>query len=206
MGRAAYKLLAALDGFDAAGLRVEGRRCLDVGASTGGFTQVLLARGAAAVTALDVGRDQLAAPVRDDPRVQERSATSIRDVGPDDLGGVFEVIVGDLSFISLRLVLAPIAHLLAPDGDVILLVKPQFEVGRHALGKTGVVHSTQQRVEAVRAVLGSGKDHGLHPFGLLPSPVVGSTGNREYLLWLAPRTTGMMSAMDVTEALDQAAR
>lgn len=201
VGRAAYKLLAALDAFGPRGLTVHGRRCLDVGASTGGFTQVLLSRGALEVTALDVGHGQLATVVREDPRVRERSGTSVRDVGPNDLGGTFEVVVGDLSFISLRLVLAPIASLLAPAGDLVLLVKPQFEVGREALGRHGVVQSIQQQHQSVHAVLRVGRDHGLSPVGLVPSPITGSTGNQEYLLWLTSRTDGMMNAMEITEAL-----
>lgn len=203
VGRAAYKLLAALERFEPAGLGVAGRRCLDVGASTGGFTQVLLARDASEVTALDVGHRQLAPLIRDDPRVEDRPGTSVRDVTPVDLGGVFDLIVGDLSFISLRMVIGRLAGLLGPEGDVVLLVKPQFEVGREALGRTGVVRSTEKRADAVRGVLRSAQDHRLHPLGLLQSPVTGASGNHEYLLWLSPRSDGMMSAMDVTEALTQ---
>ena len=142
VGRAAYKLLEALRVFGPRGLTVASRRCLDVGASTGGFTQVLLDAGAAHITALDVGHDQLAPEVARDQRVDERSGTNIRDVRPGDLGEPFDVVVADLSFISLRLVLDVIASLMTPTADAVLLVKPQFEVGRDRLARTGVVTSS----------------------------------------------------------------
>lgn len=206
VGRAAYKLLAALDAFGDGGLGVDGRRCLDVGASTGGFTQVLLSRGAAHVTALDVGHGQLAEEVRRAARVEERSGTSIRDVTVTDLGGTFDVIVGDLSFISLRMVVGQFPALLAEDGDVVLLVKPQFEVGRDALGKTGVVRSAQQRIAAVEGVIRAAQECGLHTHGLVPSPMTGTSGNQEYLLWCRRTAAGMMSTMDVTEVLERTPR
>ncbi|GAA1906898.1 TlyA family RNA methyltransferase [Lapillicoccus jejuensis] len=188
VGRAAHKLLGALRAFGPDGLAVAGRRCLDVGASTGGFTQVLLEAGAAHVTALDVGHGQLVPAIAADPRVEERSGTNIRDVAPGDLGAPYGVVVADLSFISLRLALAPMAALAAPDADLVVLVKPQFEVGRERLGRTGVVTSVQQRHEAVRGVLATAVDLGLHPRGLAVSPIRGGDGNREYLLWVTTRT------------------
>ncbi|WP_018155660.1 TlyA family RNA methyltransferase [Demetria terragena] len=205
VGRAAYKLLAVVEAFRPY-LDAAERRCLDIGASTGGFTQVLLAQGASEVTALDVGHGQLAQVLRDDPRVVERSGTSIRDVGAQDLGGPFDMVVVDLSFISLRLVMDRVAQCVTATGDVIVLVKPQFEVGRAALSKTGVVTSAVQRVQVVQDVVESARAQGLYPHGLLHSPVRGTTGNVEYLLWLAPRTDGMMSTMDLTTALDPAGR
>jgi 23S rRNA (cytidine1920-2'-O)/16S rRNA (cytidine1409-2'-O)-methyltransferase len=188
VGRAAYKLLAALEAWLPRGLEVTGTRCLDVGASTGGFTQVLLERGAAHVVALDVGHDQLAPTVRDDPRVTERSGTSIREVTAADLGGPFHVIVADLSFISLRLVLPTITGLLGPSGQVVVLVKPQFEVGRERLGKGGVVRSVADRRGAVEGVVTAAMAAGLHPRELLPSPLPGESGNREYLVWMTARS------------------
>jgi 23S rRNA (cytidine1920-2'-O)/16S rRNA (cytidine1409-2'-O)-methyltransferase len=187
VGRAAYKLIEALRVFGSAGLTVSGRRCLDVGASTGGFTQVLLDAGAAHVTALDVGHDQLAPEVADDPRVAERSRTSIRDVRPGDLGEPFDLVVADLSFISLRLVLDVIAGLMTTTGDAVLLVKPQFEVGRERLARTGVVTSPSEHQRVLLEVLEAAHLAGLHPHGLAPSPIRGATGNREYLLWVATR-------------------
>lgn len=187
VGRAAYKLLAALHRFGPDGLSVAGRRCLDVGASTGGFTQVLLDAGAAHVTALDVGHGQLAREVADDPRVTERSGTSIRDVGGGDLGEPFDLVVADLSFISLRLVLDRIADLMTPVADAVLLVKPQFEVGRERLARTGVVTSPHEHQRVLLEVLAAAAEAGLHPRGLEPSPIRGATGNREYLLWVTTR-------------------
>lgn len=185
VGRAAYKLLAALDLFD---LDVTGRRCLDVGASTGGFTQVLLEAGAAHVTALDVGHGQLVPEVAEDPRVEERSGTNIRDVTPGDLGAPFEIVVADLSFISLRLVLPVLPPLMTADADAILLVKPQFEVGRERLARTGVVTSPNERQRVLDEVVRAAADVGLRQRGLQPSPLPGTTGNQEYLLWV---TTGL---------------
>ena len=187
VGRAAYKLLEALRVFGPRGLTVAGRRCLDIGASTGGFTQVLLDTGAAHVTALDVGHDQLAPQLAGDPRVDERSGTNIRDVRPDYLAAPFDVVVADLSFISLRLVLDVIATLMTPTADAVLLVKPQFEVGRDRLARTGVVTSSHEHRRVLTEVLEAVHATGLHPRDLAPSPIRGSTGNREYLLWV---TTG----------------
>lgn len=200
VGRAAYKLLDALERF--APIEVEGTRCLDVGASTGGFTQVLLERGAREVVALDVGHGQLAEAVRRDERVIERSGTSIRNITADDLGGVFDLVVADLSFISLTLVLDRLALLTSPDGDVVVLVKPQFEVGRDRLGSDGVVRSGEQRAEAVSRVLAAADAAGLHPFGVVPSTVVGSHGNQEYLLWLRRAADGRMDARQLTDRLE----
>ncbi len=206
VGRAAHKLLAALDQFGPAGLQVEGRRCLDVGASTGGFTQVLLTRGARAVVALDVGHGQLAAPVASDPRVDERSGTNVRDVVADDLGGPFDLVVCDLSFISVRTVLGRLAEFTAPDGDLVVLVKPQFEVGRGRLGKGGVVRAAADRRSALLDVLSAAATHALVPHGLGRSPIAGSSGNREYLLWLARSQAGMMIEQDVTQLAETLTR
>ncbi|YAL82035.1 TlyA family RNA methyltransferase [Dermacoccaceae bacterium W4C1] len=200
-GRAAHKLLRALELFAPGGLRVASRRCLDVGASTGGFTQVLLENEASLVVALDVGHGQLVEALRTDPRVQERSGTNIRDVSADDLGGAFEVVVADLSFISITLVLQRIAALATPEADLVLLIKPQFELGRERLARDGVVRSAQQRAQVVTQVIEAAARHGLHPHGLADSPITGGTGNHEYLLWCAPRQTGMMTEMDIDQAV-----
>lgn len=186
VGRAAYKLLHAIEVFGAQGLTVSGKRCLDVGASTGGFTQVLLEAGASRVVALDVGHGQLADALADDPRVEERSGTNIRQVGAGDLGERFEVVVADLSFISLRLVLDRLREQLADHGDAVLLVKPQFEVGRDRLARTGVVTSEHERRRVLEATVRAARDSGLRPQGVTRSPIAGAEGNREYLLWAAP--------------------
>ena len=197
VGRAAYKLLGALDAFASQGLSVEGRRCLDIGASTGGFTQVLLHHGASLVVALDVGHDQLAPQLASNPRVVERSRINIRDVASEDLGGPFDVVVADLSFISLRLVLGTVADLVAADGDVIALIKPQFEVGRARLGKGGIVRDQVARIEAIRGVVDTAASLGLRLAGLLASPLTGSTGNQEYLGWWSAHSALGPSDVDI---------
>lgn len=199
VGRAAYKLIGALEAFPQ--VRIDARRCLDVGASTGGFTQVLLEHGAAQVVALDVGHDQLAEPIRTDPRVVERSGTSIRDVAIDDLGGAFDVIVADLSFISLTIVVGALSGLVTSGGDLVVLVKPQFEVGRERLGSDGVVRSAEQRAEAVAAVVDAADRAGLSVHGVTISAVAGTHGNQEYLLWLRPAAEGRMDPAQVANAL-----
>ena len=188
VGRGAEKLRGALADFavltgDSAALVVAGRRAVDVGASTGGFTQVLLEYGADFVLALDVGHGQLAGVIAGDPRVEERSGTNIRDVTAAELGGPFDLVVADLSFISLTLVL-PVLHELSHDGsDLLLLVKPQFEVGRDRLGSDGVVHSAQIRDEVVHRVSAAAEKAGLTVRGVVPSRLVGASGNVEFFLW-----------------------
>jgi 23S rRNA (cytidine1920-2'-O)/16S rRNA (cytidine1409-2'-O)-methyltransferase len=196
VGRGARKLDHALSVWEPRGLRVRDRRCLDVGASTGGFTQVLLARGARQVVALDVGRDQLAPELRADPRVIDLPGTHVRDATPSMIGGHVEALVADLSFISLASVLPLLPRLCLPGAALVLLVKPQFEVGREALGHAGVVRSATARRHAVEAVLRSSVQAGLGIVDLIPSPVQGASGNREYLLWAAPERPGMMELSD----------
>lgn len=192
VGRGALKLEHALRTWGPAGLEVADRSCLDVGASTGGFTQVLLVHGARRVVALDVGHDQLDARLRADPRVVDLPGTNIRDTTVHDLGGPVDVVVSDLSFISLRLVVPLLPPLCTDDADVVLLVKPQFEVGREGVGRGGVVRSAAARAGALAAVLDSVGSAGLVVGGVELSPVVGGSGNVEYLLWLRPRRTGMI--------------
>jgi len=199
VSRAAYKLVAALDAFGHDGLRVDGKRCIDVGACTGGFTQVLLREGAREVVALDVGHRQLAEEIADDPRVTERSGVNIRDARADDLGGPAQLLVADLSFISLRLVLPVLRDLVEPSGDLVLLVKPQFEVGRERLGKGGIVRSARDRAMVVEEVVAAATRVGLNARGLHGSPIRGAAGNAEYLLWLTPRPDEGLTAAQVTE-------
>ncbi|MFN8098073.1 MAG: TlyA family RNA methyltransferase [Dermatophilaceae bacterium] len=186
VGRGAEKLLAALTAFAADGLRVAGRRAIDVGASTGGFTEVLLTHGAASIAAVDVGHGQLAPSIAGHARVTDYSGVSVRGLDPAAVGGRGDLVVADLSFISLTMVMSDLAALCAPGGDLVLLVKPQFEVGRERLGRGGVVRSPELQSAAVRAVGEAARTAGLRAFGLIRSPLTGSHGNVEYLLWLRP--------------------
>ncbi len=207
--RAGGKLAGALDALagDPAGrelLRaVDGGWCLDVGASTGGFTDVLLRRGARHVVALDVGHDQLVPTLRDDRRVTVVEGFNLRDLTPSDLERAPDVVVGDLSFISLTLVLGPLAAVLSPQGHALLLVKPQFEVGRERLGSGGVVRDPALHAEAVLAVVRAAAGHGLRACAVVPSPLPGPSGNREYFCWLRPGAGG--AATDAATAAEPAA-
>lgn len=203
VSRAAYKLVGAFEVFGPQGLVAAGRRCLDVGASTGGFTQVLLHRGAAHVVALDVGHGQLVAELVGDPRVEDRSRTTVRGVLPETVGGRFDLVVADLSFISLTLVLETFRSLVTDSGDVVVLVKPQFEVGRTRLGKGGIVRAQGDRAWAITEVARVALDAGLHPRALAASPIDGSEGNAEYLLWLTPRAEDSMGWEAVVRTADQ---
>lgn len=187
VGRAAVKLEHAFVVWQDRGLTAAGGRCLDVGAGAGGFTEVLLRRGARRVVALDVGHRQLAARVAADPRVVDLSGINIRYADPgqlhDAVGGPIDVVVADLSFISLRLVLPAVTGVIAPGAHVVLLVKPQFEVGRGHLGRTGVVASRADRLRSVLGVLDTAGATGLAVHDLVHSPIRGGSGNHEYLLW-----------------------
>ncbi len=185
--RGAYKLAGALEAFGAgaAPLRVAGRRCLDAGASTGGFTDVLLRAGAREVVAVDVGYGQLIWRLRSDERVTVLDRTNVRHLSPSDIGGRVELVVADLSFISLRLVLPALVACVEPEGDLLLLVKPQFEVGRELVGRGGVVRDPQLRASAIRAVAEVAGELGFGVRGLVPSSLPGPAGNLEFVLWLA---------------------
>lgn len=182
VSRAAHKLVSALEAFPDVG--VAGRRALDAGASTGGFTQVLLERGAERVAAVDVGHDQLAPPVRADPRVLVREGLNVRDLRAEDIDGPVDLVVSDLSFISLRLVLAPLAGVCRPGAELLLMVKPQFEVGRRALPRSGVVTDPDARRDAVVGVAAAALGAGLAPRGLARSGLAGQDGNAEFFLRL----------------------
>ncbi len=190
VSRGAHKLAGALDTFAADALAVAGRRCLDAGASTGGFTDVLLRRGAAHVVAVDVGYGQLAWSLRSDSRVTVLDRTNVRDLGPDLIGGPVDVVVADLSFISLQLVLPALARCAGPAADLLLMVKPQFEVGRGRVGSGGVVRDPVLRSETVRAVADAAVALGLRTRGVTASPLPGPRGNVEYFVWLR-RGTGL---------------
>lgn len=201
VSRGGHKLAGALDAFEPKGLKVAGRRCLDAGASTGGFTDVLLRRGAAAVVAVDVGYGQLAWSLRSDNRVIVHDRTNVRDLTLDAIGGEpVELVVGDLSFISLRLVLPALAAVTTPDGDLVLMVKPQFEVGKERVGKGGVVRDPHLRAEAVGGVATSADELGLGIQGVTASPLPGPSGNVEYFLWMT-RGAPALNDADLERAL-----
>lgn len=194
VSRGAHKLIGALDAF---GLEVAGRRCLDAGASTGGFTEVLLDRGAAHVVAVDVGYGQLAWSLRSDPRVQVIERTNVRDLSAESIGGPVDLVVADLSFISLATVLPALTACCAPHADIVPMVKPQFEVGREKVGAGGVVSDPQLRAEAVLAVAHRAAGLGWHAVAVAASPLPGPSGNVEYFLRLRSAAAGAVAAGDL---------
>ncbi|WP_443218452.1 TlyA family RNA methyltransferase [Rathayibacter sp. YIM 133350] len=200
VSRAAHKLIAALDAFD---VPVAGRVALDAGASTGGFSQVLLERGAARVLAVDVGHGQLATGLQGEPRLVLVEGFNVRDLTTDGLAaasGVPErpdLVVADLSFISLTHVLAALRATATPDADFVLLIKPQFEVGKGGT-REGVVRDPAARTDAVTNVLWAAFDVGLGTAGFVRSPLAGGAGNIEYLVWLSA-----MRGVNPTEWLDR---
>ena len=184
VGRGGVKLAHALDAF---GIDVTGRTALDIGASTGGFTDVLLQRGAARVAALDVGRSQLAWKLRQDPRVAVMEGVNARGLDPAALPPGFspvDIVTVDVSFISLKLVLPPLPALLRSGGEVVALVKPQFEAGRPEVGRRGVVTAAAVHERVVAEVRSAADRIGLRPVAEAPSPIAGAEGNREFFLHL----------------------
>jgi 23S rRNA (cytidine1920-2'-O)/16S rRNA (cytidine1409-2'-O)-methyltransferase len=182
VSRGGHKLAGALAVFS--DLAVDGRRCLDAGASTGGFTDVLLRVGAAHVIAADVGYGQLAWSLQTDPRVTMLDRVNIRSLRPEQVAPPPELVVADLSFISLTLVLPALAACAAVDADFVLMVKPQFEVGKGMVGPAGVVSDPELRAAAVAAVADAARALGLGVRGVTASPLPGPSGNVEYFLWL----------------------
>ncbi|MEG3613888.1 TlyA family RNA methyltransferase [Isoptericola haloaureus] len=210
--RAGAKLAGALDALAADPVgravtdRLPGAHCLDMGASTGGFTDVLLRRGAAGVVAVDVGHDQLVDTLRADDRVTVVEGFNVRDLGPADLPRPPDVVVGDLSFISLRLVLGPVATSVPTGTHVLLLVKPQFEVGRERLGSGGVVRDAALHAQSVTDVVVAAAPLGLAARALVPSPLPGPSGNREYFVWLRRTSTAIPADGDAVRSVaDRAA-
>ena len=192
VSRAAHKLIAGLDSF---AIDVAGRRALDVGASTGGFTQVLLERNVGYVIALDVGHNQISPSIRSDPRVTVLEGVNARYLNRDNLAGLLIVdaiadadapnlVVGDLSFISLTHVIPALKATATADADFVLLIKPQFEVGRQGI-REGIVTNAGKREDAINAVLWNAFDAGLGTAGILSSPILGGAGNREYIAWFS---------------------
>jgi 23S rRNA (cytidine1920-2'-O)/16S rRNA (cytidine1409-2'-O)-methyltransferase len=181
VSRGGHKLAGALAAFVPKGLVVKGKRCLDAGASTGGFTDVLLRQGASAVVAVDVGYGQLAWSLRSDERVVVLERTNVRTLVPDQIGGKVDLTVADLSFISLRLVLPALAQ--CTDGDLLLMVKPQFEAGKDRVGSGGVVRDPAIRADAVIDVCATAAQLGLGVEGVTESPLPGPSGNVEFFVW-----------------------
>jgi 23S rRNA (cytidine1920-2'-O)/16S rRNA (cytidine1409-2'-O)-methyltransferase len=198
VSRGAHKLLGALGVF---GIDVEGRRCLDAGASTGGFTEVLLDRGAREVVTVDVGYGQLAWSLRSDSRVVVIERTNVRELTPDTIDGKVDAIVADLSFISLTTVLPALTGCATPGADIVPMVKPQFEVGKGQVGAGGVVHSPELRASAVLRVARRADELGWHAVGVTPSPLPGPSGNVEYFLWLRAETDRGLSADELEAAV-----
>jgi 23S rRNA (cytidine1920-2'-O)/16S rRNA (cytidine1409-2'-O)-methyltransferase len=193
VSRGSHKLIGALDDLQ---LSVSGR-ALDAGASTGGFTQVLLARGCSEVIAVDVGSGQLAAVLRADPRVRLQERTNLRDLRLEHVGGVaVDLVVADVSFISLKLLVHPLVSVTRDDGWVLLLVKPQYEVGRELLGKGGVVRAPADQLQAIAGVIKTAGQHGWHAVEAVPSRLPGVSGNREFFVLL--RRTTSLPALDLT--------
>jgi 23S rRNA (cytidine1920-2'-O)/16S rRNA (cytidine1409-2'-O)-methyltransferase len=200
-GRKLAGALAALAGpAPASGLQVAGRRCLDAGASTGGFTDVLLRAGAAHVIAVDVGHGQLAWSLRTDPRVTVLDGVNVRNLRPAQVAPPPGLITADLSFISLTLVLAPLVACAAAEADFVLMVKPQFEVGKDQVGPGGVVKDPALRAAAVMAVAAAARENGLGARGIVASPLPGPAGNVEYFLWLR-RGAGPLDPGDAQRAI-----
>jgi 23S rRNA (cytidine1920-2'-O)/16S rRNA (cytidine1409-2'-O)-methyltransferase len=185
VSRGAHKLIGALDRFD---ISVADRRCLDAGASTGGFTEVLLDRGAREVVAADVGYGQLAWSLRSDPRVTVLERTNVRNLSREVVGGPADVVVADLSFISLTTVLPALTSCASADADIVPMVKPQFEVGKDHVGAGGVVSDPTLRSGAVLAVARRAADLGWPAVGVAASPLPGPSGNVEYFLHLRAQT------------------
>ncbi|MCV7043065.1 TlyA family RNA methyltransferase [Mycobacterium frederiksbergense] len=179
VSRGAHKLIGALDAF---GVPVQGRRCLDAGASTGGFTEVLLDRGAAEIVAADVGYGQLAWSLRSDERVDVLERTNVRTLTPDAIGGPVDLVVADLSFISLATVLPALTACCSRDADIVPMVKPQFEVGKDRVGAGGVVSDPALRAEAVLAVAHRAAELQWHTVAVTASPLPGPSGNVEFFL------------------------
>lgn len=184
VSRGGHKLAGALAAFEPHGFVVAGRRCLDAGASTGGFTDVLLRHEAREVVAVDVGYGQLAWRLQQDERVAVHDRTNIRELTTELIGGPVEVVVGDLSFISLELVLDALLGVVVPEADLALMVKPQFEIGKERLGKGGVVRDPEQRAETVLGVGHAADRRGWGARMVATSPLPGPSGNVEFFLWL----------------------
>lgn len=202
VSRGAYKLLGALEAFSEEGLTLAGARVLDAGASTGGFTQVSLAQGAESVLAVDVGYGQLAWELRQDERVTCLERFNVRHLTVSDLPNPIDIVVADLSFISLKTVLPALVGVLAAGASLVLMVKPQFEVGREAIGD-GVVRDPELRIASVIGVITAAQELGAGLRGVAASPLPGPEGNVEYFVWLEVGAA-QIGAEQVASAVTQA--
>jgi 23S rRNA (cytidine1920-2'-O)/16S rRNA (cytidine1409-2'-O)-methyltransferase len=201
VSRGGEKLQAAIDHF---GVPVAGRRALDAGASTGGFTDCLLQAGAAHVVAVDVGHGQLAWSLRTDPRVTVLERTNVRHLGVDDIGGTADLCTADLSFISLSTCAPALARCTTPEAVLLLLVKPQFEAGRSQVGKGGVVREPSIHREVLRRVRDDIASAGLHAVAVMPSPLQGADGNREFFLYCRKDAVTPLRDDELDAAVDAA--
>jgi 23S rRNA (cytidine1920-2'-O)/16S rRNA (cytidine1409-2'-O)-methyltransferase len=201
VSRGAHKLIGALDAFD---LSVANRRCLDAGASTGGFTEVLLDRGAREVVAVDVGYGQLAWSLRNDPRVIVLERTNVRELTAEAVGGPVDLVVADLSFISLATVLPALTSCASDNADIVPMVKPQFEVGKDRVGAGGVIYDPQSRADAVLAVARRAAELQWQSVGVVASPLPGPSGNVEYFLHLRARAESALQGDRLEQAVQQA--
>ena len=201
VSRGAHKLIGALDAF---GVPVEGRRCLDAGASTGGFTEVLLDRGAAEIVAADVGYGQLAWSLRSDDRVHVLERTNVRTLTPEAIGGPVDLVVADLSFISLATVLPALTACASPSADIVPMVKPQFEVGKDRVGPGGVVSDPGLRAEAVLAVAHRAAELNWHTVDVTASPLPGPSGNVEFFLRFRAETDAPLVGDELERAVSRA--
>lgn len=199
--RGAHKLMGALDAFASQGVSVEGKVVLDAGASTGGFTDVCLDRGAKTVHAVDVGYGQLIWRLQNDERVVVHDRTNVRTLTPEILGGQADLMVGDLSFISIELVLPALSACMREGADLLPMVKPQFEVGKERLGSGGVVRSPELRAEVTLSVAVAAMKYGLSTKGVVASPLPGPSGNVEFFLWLVKDGGAAMPTMDQLDAM-----
>lgn len=203
VSRGAHKLIGALDVFE---IDVASRRCLDAGASTGGFTEVLLDRGAAEVVAVDVGYGQLAWSLRSDERVRVIERTNVRELTSESIDGPVDMVVADLSFISLATVLPALTACSHPHADIVPMVKPQFEVGKDRVGAGGVVADPELRIDAVMSVATRAATLGWEAVDVTASPLPGPSGNVEYFLWLKTQSDRALRGDDLIGAVTRAVR
>lgn len=201
VSRGAYKLAGALDALGSKGPKVLGKRCLDAGASTGGFTDVLLRRGAKSVVAVDVGYGQLAWKLQSDERVEVLDRTNVRYLKPEQVAPAPDLVVGDMSFISLTLVIPALVECASETAQFLLMVKPQFEVGKSLLGKGGVVRDPQLHEQTVLKVAQCAQENGLGIVAVQASPLPGPSGNVEYFLFMEK---GRESIQNVPKAVEEA--
>ncbi|HLA94772.1 MAG TPA: SAM-dependent methyltransferase, partial [Pyrinomonadaceae bacterium] len=197
--RGGLKLEAALQEFK---IDPVGFACLDIGASTGGFTDCLLQHGAARVVAVDAGTNQLVWKLREDSRVEVREKTNARNLKPEDFGELFDLIAIDVSFISVSKIMPVLSDLLKPDGRVVILIKPQFEVRRGEVGEGGIVREPKKHERVVKEVNASASLYGLVPKGLINSPITGAEGNKEFLALYEKETPETEESPRLIEGID----